>query len=333
MSAWERVSVKEIRVGILGHRGYSGQELIRYLKLCSGWKIQHASGREGLEAAQIRECDVVFLCTPNEVSLEWAPKVLSEGVSVIDLSGAFRLKEHSYSEWYGFDHSSQEWLSKSEYALQGFTEVKSLEEQPGPRLIANPGCYATATELALIPLVSEKLVKSSSIYVDAKSGTTGAGKKASADLLFSELFGEFKPYRVGKHQHWPEIVESVSKYASEKIEPVFVTELLPVERGISVASFFEWHESVAQADRMVESLTKVLASAYEGREDILVSADPADLSLKKVQFSNRIHIVPTVAFAKPVVFSMIDNLGRGAAGQALMNAHSLFGQNFPRCLL
>jgi N-acetyl-gamma-glutamyl-phosphate reductase len=326
-------------VGVVGGSGYSGQELIDLLRFAKrDFELRATLTRDDLATdaalkAKIQGLDIVFLCTPNEISLELAPKILEAGVSVIDLSGAFRLKSHSYPEWYGFDHSAPRELARSEYALYPWVKPLSLQAKSGARLIANPGCYATTVEMTLAPLLKSSAIDPSRIYVDAKSGTSGAGRKPSVGLLFTEVAGEFKPYKVGSHQHWPEIVESLEALTGVKTSPVFVTELLPLERGISAAFFLEWNEKLPSPQRTAEYLAQVIAEAYESDPSVLVGTSDSFATLKGVQRTNRISIRTTLAFGRPVVFATLDNLQRGAAGQALMNAYCLAGLEQPEFLL
>lgn len=327
--------MENIKVGIAGARGYSGLELQSYIKQCPQFQIAFRGGREGVTDAQFREADMVFLCTPNEISMELAPRALKQGCHVIDLSGAFRLSADLYPKWYGFEHSCPELLEKAFYALQpwvrGHADWPKISE--GPALISNPGCYASAVEMLLLPLLKEGLIDPSRMSIDAKSGTSGAGKKPDPSLLFSEIFGDFRPYKVGRHQHWPEIVKSAKHFGDADISPSFVTELLPVERGISVASFLEWSEQLGDSDKTEATLLEAYKKYYQAHPDIVLEESSGNLSLKDVQHTNKVKIAATVAFGKPLVFSMIDNLGRGAAGQALMNAFELYGLEIPEVLL
>ncbi|MEO5667089.1 MAG: N-acetyl-gamma-glutamyl-phosphate reductase [Bdellovibrionota bacterium] len=326
-------------VGVVGGSGYSGQELIDLLRGSKqDFELRAQLTRDDLASDEalkkkISGLDIVFLCTPNEISLELAPKILAAGVSVIDLSGAFRLKKHSYSQWYGFEHSSPACLAQSEYALYPWVKPASLKAKPGPRLIANPGCYATAVEMTLIPLLKSELIDPVRIFIDAKSGASGAGRKPQLSLLFTEIANEFKPYKVGSHQHWPEIVESVEALSGVTTAPVFITELLPIERGISAAFFLEWNPSLPPELRHVDHLVRSIASAYGDDPSIEVGSDEKFGTLRGVQKNNRISIRATVAFGRPVIFTTLDNLQRGAAGQALMNAYCLAGLAQPEFLL
>ncbi len=319
------MSKRPVRIALAGSTGYSGQEFLSLLRgQESDFTVEARIGREDKLQELKGRVDLAVLCTPNEVSLEMAPVLLEQGISVIDVSGAFRLKKHGYPEWYGFEHTAPQWLARSEYGLHPWQSIKP-HDGAAPRLIANPGCYATAVAMALLPALRAKLLDPKHLFIDAKSGTSGAGKKASADLLFTELFGEFKPYKVGKHQHWPEIVETVASYGGGAIDPVFVTELLPIERGISVAVFGEWAPELPTSLRNAEALVQAFADAYAKNPDISFGSGAELASLKAVQRTNRFHVQATVAFGKPVLFAVIDNLVRGAAGQALVNARAWAG--------
>lgn len=314
------------RIAIAGSTGYSGQELLKLLKRHSTFKVARLIGREDTLENIEKEVDLAFLCTPNETSLELAPKLLAKGIHVVDVSGAFRLKKHEYKEWYGFEHSSKAWLEKSEYALHPWLKPKAATKGEA-RLIANPGCYPTATLLGILPLLKHQLIEENSLVIDAKSGTSGAGKKAEAHLMFTELFGEYLPYKVGRHQHWPEIVEACAQFTQTQINPCFTTSLLPVERGISAAIYASWNSkflSLSKDERLAR-LKKAFSDCYEGCPDIRFGHEAELLSLKKVCHSNAAHIHLTEAFGKIAIFSSIDNLVRGAAGQALLNANLLAG--------
>jgi N-acetyl-gamma-glutamyl-phosphate reductase len=234
------------------------------------------------------------------------------------------LKKYSYPEWYGFAHNAEEWLKKSEYALFPWKKPGVLKSGE-VRLIANPGCFPTSVLMALLPTLKSELVNTEIISIDSKSGTTGAGRKADIGLLFSEIFGEFSPYKVGKHQHWPEIVEATQIFAGLKINPIFLTELLPIERGISSALFFRWHERTAKDPDRLKKLQAYIAEAYQSCPDVKVGNSNELLSLKSVVGTNHCHLYVQEAYGQPLVVSVIDNLVRGAAGQALINANLLAG--------
>lgn len=314
-------------VAIAGVSGYSGQVLKELLNKHPFLKLTHLIGREE-PLKNIEGCQIAFLCTPAETSLELAPQLLKKNVHVVDVSGAFRLKQHSYAEWYQLEHHHPDLLPTAIYGLAPFANNKVLEagKKNTPVLIANPGCYATAALLALIPLLKSGLVNQETIKIDAKSGTSGAGKKANQDLLFTEIFGNFYPYRLGKHQHWPEIVEAVENFAGHKISFNFVTELLPIDRGISLCLFADWKE---KNPTNTQNLLKAYKSAFEGCPEIRIGTGTENLdllALKKVHGSPGAHIYVTESYGSPLVFVSIDNLMRGAASQALMNANLIFGR-------
>lgn len=323
---------RKISCSIVGARGYSGLETARLLLLhpeanlvnCfATTEFKLTSYLSNPKAAQV-QCfrdseimhnltDIVFLATPAEVSLELAPQILSRGKKVIDLSGAFRLKNNDYTKWYGFKHTENNLLQKAHYGLTAFTAPIKSEET----LVANPGCYATAISLALIPLIKNNLISENGIVIDAKSGATGAGKKAAENLLFTEVQGECLPYKVGHHQHYPEIVEAVEAFGGKKIDAHFSTSLLSVRRGIIAAVY-----ASLEKNKTLQDVEAAFASAYEKNPLIqfgTVQKESHLLSLKKVVGTANTHISFEVVDNKLYVFSCIDNLLKGAAGQAVEN--------------
>lgn len=325
-------------VSVVGARGYTGLELVRILLRHPAVSLTHcfatqkfslASLMGNPKAAQV-QClvdteienhltDLVFLATPAEVSLELAPKILKAGKKVIDLSGAFRLKENDYEKWYGFTHPHQTLLAQAHYGLLPFSKAVSGE------LIANPGCYATAVNMALIPLLKANVIETPSIVIDAKSGTSGGGKKLSENLLFSEVEGECLPYKVGKHQHLPEIIEAVKIFSGVPIDPHFTTSLLPIRRGI-IASIFAKMNTQGNRSENLQQIEKAFSQAYAGHPLVQFGSlelRPELLSLKKVVGTPSTHISYEVIENKVYVFSLIDNLLKGAASQAVENLNCL----------
>lgn len=331
-----------VKVSVVGARGYSGLELSKLLLKHSGVKLTHTyasqkfalsddllmSGAEkvicGVEDDLAQDPNpIVFLATPAEFSLKWAPKLIAQGKQVIDLSGAFRLKQSSYSTWYGFEHTEATALKSAVYGLCPFVGAF----QAGQKLIANPGCYATAISLALLPLLQKGLIETDHIVIDAKSGTTGGGKKAAENLLFAEVDGECLPYKVGKHQHLPEIIETAQHFAGSVIDPHFTTHLLPVKRGIiagiyatsktsdekEIAAAFE---AVRQADPLFRHGTKIAQMA----------------ALKNVVGTAHSHVSYELVGNKLYVFSVIDNLMKGAASQAVENLNRVLDLPTSFCL-
>lgn len=344
-----------LRVALVGASGYSGMELGRSLLKHPGVKSLTLITNEtpidqktwipearrltlsSLSLSQILEnknavtdFDLIFLATPAEVSLELVPQLLSlsSHLKLIDLSGAFRLKtSEEYQNWYGFKHTHSELLTQAFYGLMPFNT------NPNPQslsLIANPGCYATAVQMALIPLLKAQLLKLDTIVIDAKSGTTGAGKKATTTQLFAEVAEDCFAYRIGKHQHFPEIqhyLRQFSHLTEQEIDPIFSTTLLPIRRGLVAAIYARLNEGLTILD-----IEKAYNSAYENYPLVeITEAQASDakalLSLRSVVGSPRTHIVYSVSGAKLQVYSHIDNLMKGAATQAIENMNYL--NNWP----
>ena len=331
------------RTAVVGARGYAGLELARLLlkhpraelSACfatSGFdlgdflpekKAQGIKGRamESLPAVIEGEgVGTVFLATPAEVSLDLAPKLLESGVDVIDLSGAFRLKTAApYEKWYGFEHEAPELLASADYGLAPWAGPAAVE---GPRLVANPGCFATAVLMAILPLLKGGVVEPSTLVIDAKSGTSGAGKKAEERLLHCEVEGNCLPYRIGRHQHEPEIRLFAGEFADAEIAPFFTTHLLDVRRGI-VASHYARvkkgttlaHVEEAYAKAYAEEKLVEFAAIGKGGEKLL--------SLRRVVGSARTQIAYELVDDRLYVFSLIDNLLKGAASQAVENFNRL----------
>ena len=319
-------------VSIVGARGYAGLELAKLLLKHPGVRLTHCFATTEFalsddlfeeEARNViclpeRELfrnltDFVFLATPAEVAMKLAPALIAEGRKVIDLSGAFRLKKNDYQDWYHFSHSAPELLGQAHYGLVPFCGPLG----PKTNLISNPGCYASAISLALIPLLRKNLVDPETIVIDAKSGTTGAGRKAAENLIFSEVDGDCSPYRVGRHQHSPEIQEAVESASGVVIDPHLITSLLPVKRGI-IAGIYAQSKALG-----VETLTEAYAEAYGNYP--LVRFGPAIsrlASLSKVVGTPYTHISYELVGRKLYLFSCIDNLLKGAASGAIENLNS-----------
>jgi N-acetyl-gamma-glutamyl-phosphate reductase len=320
-----------IRVSVVGARGYSGLELAKILLRHPMVDLKSCFATENFilsdlildEKAKTVACfkqdqilanltDVVFLATPAEVSLELAPKILNQGKTVIDLSGAFRLKKSSYEKWYGFSHTEAEALKIADYGLLPFCGPKKSS------LVANPGCYATAIGLALIPLLKKNLILPETLVIDAKSGTSGAGKKAAENLLFSEVSGDCVPYKVGRHQHLPEIQEAAELFAGVSVDPHFTTHLLPVDRGITVALY-------AKTTATANEISAAYQEAFADYPLVRFEAKVGNLAkLKNVVGTPNTHISFECVDGKLFVFSVIDNLMKGAASQAVENFNRLF---------
>ncbi len=337
---------KGISAVVVGARGYSGLELCRILlkhpharlSACyateGGWSLADYLSNNAALAVPVRAIgelknhveagQVIFLATPAEVSMELAPELLARGAHVIDLSGAYRLPKSAYEETYGGKHTSSGLLEKAGYGLVPW--CAPLSNASGPALVSNPGCYATSVLLALIPVLRAGLIRPETIVIDAKSGTTGAGKKAAEHLLFTEVEGECLPYRIGKHQHLPEILQYLQKFAGVATDPIFTTHLLATRRGI-LASIYARLSSGGSQDSG-EALAAVGAAFAEAYRDYPLvkfgKASPRLLSLKSVVGSARCQISFEIQGDKLFLFSTIDNLLKGASSQAVENMNRLF---------
>ncbi len=327
-----------IKVGVVGGTGYTGVELLRLL-------AQHPEvdlvaitsrgeagtpvasmfpslrGRVSLAfsdpaASALEKCDLVFFATPNGVAMQQAPALLDAGVKVIDLAADFRLKDSAiWEKWYGMPHASQRWLAEAVY---GLPEV-NREAIKKARLVANPGCYPTATQLGFLPLIESGCVDVSSLIADAKSGVSGAGRKAETHILFAEAADNFKAYGVAGHRHLPEISQGLTIAAGREVILTFVPHLTPMIRGIH-ATLYARITREADFQSMFEQ-----RYAKEPFVDVLPSKSHPET--RSVRASN----VCRIAVHRPqngnmlVVLSVIDNLVKGAAGQAVQNMNLMFG--------
>lgn len=309
---------------VVGATGYAGSELATILarhphaRLAGLYSTTGDKGTtpfsiEALIAAAPR---VAFLATPNEVSANIAPQIVAAGIRVIDLSGAFRLRDMSlYPKWYGFTHETPELLDEAVY---GLTEWCNGELSKA-RIVANPGCYPTSVLLALRPLMY-LIDREQAVICDSKSGVSGAGKKADVAFSFAELFGNFKAYGVGSHRHEPEIRQGLR--LGDRATLVFVPHLLPTVRGILSTI----HVGFTRALSPVE-VTKIYADAYAGKPFVRVLPHGELPELKDVVNTPYADIGFTLLNGgrRAVIVSVIDNLLKGAASQAVQNFNRMFG--------
>ena len=325
--------MQSVPIGIVGASGYSGLELSRILALhphvelkllgSDKWAGDTAVRRAGLPGAAgrlkyapqdrcaelSRECAVVLLATPAEASLDLAPRLLDAGVRVIDLSGAFRLRDAAlYPKHYGFEHPRPALLSEAVYGLPELLPVPR-----GARLVANPGCYPTAAALALAPLVESGLVEGP-LIVDAASGVTGAGRKAAEEYSFAEIDGDFRAYKVLRHQHQPEMAQTVARPLT------FTAHLLPIKRGILATCYAR-----LAAGRAAAELRGALMHKYADAPFVEVLESPDQVTLKAVVGTNKCQVAVAADGDVVVVVSAIDNLVKGAAGQAVQNLNLILG--------
>ena len=323
-------------VGVVGFRGYSGTELVRILARHSDVDVvllEHRSDfeeRHGLlglkppksipatvEAIQQEGLELVFLATPAEVSMELAPGILGAGVKVIDLSGAFRLRDgETYSKWYKERHRAASLLGEAVYGAPEFYR----DEIRGARLVANPGCYPTAANLAIRPLITAQVAdRSRGIICDAKSGVSGAGRKASLETSFCEVTANFSAYGLMEHRHIPEILQNSG--LGER-EFTFTAHLLPIDRGIL--------ETIYVRTQRVEQPVDLLAIYEEHYADepfVRLYAPGRVPDLRAVQRTNfcDIGFVFDPDSQRAVIVAAEDNLVKGAAGQAVQNMNLMLG--------
>jgi N-acetyl-gamma-glutamyl-phosphate reductase len=324
-----------IKVGVMGGSGYTGEILVGLLlrhpevKLAFVTSGSHKNEKisdiyphlEGItdityKAPDIeklaKEADVVFLALPNGMAMNIAPKILEVGAKVIDLSADYRFKDAKiFKEWYKMDHSSKNLLAKAVYGLP------EIEKVSGAKLIANPGCYATASILGLYPLIKEGLIDTDSIVVDAKSGVSGAGKSLTDDTHYPNCNEGISAYKVASHRHIPEIEQALGG----DIKITFTPHLTPMTRGILSTIYAKATKSVDE-----KMLTKTFKDIYKKTHFIRVLEGKLP-STKYVSGTNYCDIA--VKYDKRtnniIVLSAIDNLVKGASGQALQNMNIMFG--------
>lgn len=332
------------RVAVVGATGYAGRELINLLARHPGVQITAlmSSGRGGgqpvavsdphpalrsLVSVPIRpfdgedlvpgQADIVFLATPHEVSHDLAPRLVGRGLRVIDLSGAFRLKDSaSYPRWYGFEHREAAWLAEAVYGLAELNR----EAVRSARLVANPGCYSTSVILALAPLLKAGVVDlAGGIVCDSKSGATGAGRSLKDELLFSNVNENCRAYSLFKHRHLPEMLQAL-ELSEESL--TFTPHLLPVTRGILSTIYVRVASALAPKD-----VGAIFRSFYAGAPLVRIYEDgklPEIQAVANTQYTD-LGFAVDAAGRRLVVVAALDNLGKGAAGQAVQNMNLMLG--------
>ncbi|MFD3447843.1 N-acetyl-gamma-glutamyl-phosphate reductase [Microbacteriaceae bacterium 4G12] len=331
-----------MKTSVIGATGYGGVELLRLLVSHPHLEISsiHSSSRMGERMSEqyphlhtlvdhpLQEIDIekiantselVFLATPPGTSKELTPELLKQGLKVIDLSGDFRMKDpDTYEKWYKKAAAPKQELQKAVY---GLTEWKRKEVE-GASLISNPGCYATATLLVAAPLMIHRMIEESSIIIDAKSGVSGAGKSPTAMTHFPEIHDNLKIYKVNEHQHIPEIEQMLLEW-NEQAKPItFSTHLIPITRGIMVTMYAQ-----VKKETTIEQLRQLYEESYMNAPFVRIRNAGAYPSPKEVSGSNYcdIGLAYDERTGRITVVSVIDNLMKGAAGQAVQNANILLG--------
>jgi N-acetyl-gamma-glutamyl-phosphate reductase len=324
-----------VRAAVVGASGYAGAELIRLLAGHPDVEIAalYARGREDAPLAdefphlapldlrlvdgapEPGSVDVAFLALPHGASAELAVRLADGGTTVVDIGSDLRLADPAaYPEWYGFDHPAPDALSEAVYGLTEFARHRL----PGTRLIANPGCYPTAALLALSPFARAGVL-TGEVVVDAKSGVSGAGRSAGADFLYTELEGGTKAYGIPRHRHTPEIAQGLAACGAEDVGLTFVPHLIPQVRGIIATCYLQLTDDLDD-----DRLRAIVDDAYGTEPFVHPAAKPP--SSKLASGSNHAFVFAgRTAPRRAVVIGAIDNLGKGAAGQAVQNMNVALG--------
>ncbi|MCT9459969.1 N-acetyl-gamma-glutamyl-phosphate reductase [Acinetobacter baumannii] len=336
-----------ISVGIVGGTGYTGVELLRILLRHPKAQVRVLTSRteagkpvadmfpnlrghtdlqfSDLNIDALKECDVVFFATPHGVAMQQAKDLIAAGTKVIDLAADFRLQNlEQFEKWYGMEHACPDVLKDSVYGLTELNREKIKQAQ----VIGNPGCYPTTVQLGLAPLLksAQALIETKNIIIDAKSGVSGAGRKASLGMIYSENADNFKAYGVAGHRHHPEIVEALENIAGKKdvFEGLlFVPHLVPMIRGMLSTIYVDLTEAGKQTD-----LQALYEDFYANEKFVDVMPANSSPETRSVRGANELRI----ALYKPqpnklIILAAQDNLVKGASGQAVQNMNLMFGFN------
>jgi len=326
-----------LKVGIVGGTGYTGVELLRLLAHHPKVSLSLITSRSeaGMDVselfpslrgtvdlkfvnpseAELDSCDLVFFATPNGIAMQQARALLDAGVRVIDLAADFRLKDAAtWEKWYGMPHACPQLLGEAVYGLPEINRDKIRQAQ----LVANPGCYPTAVLLGFLPLVESGVIDAGHLIADAKSGVSGAGRKVELETLFGEASDNFKAYGADGHRHWPEIRQVLAEVGGKEVGLTFVPHLTPMIRGIHATLYAR-----LTRETEVQALYEKRYAAQEFVDVLPPGSHPDTRSVRGANYCriavHRPHNGDTV-----VVLSVIDNLVKGAAGQAVQNMNIMF---------
>jgi N-acetyl-gamma-glutamyl-phosphate reductase len=332
-----------LKVGIVGGSGYTSSELLRFLvahpgnleielitsETYTGQRVDRVLPNlrgfidlefEALELENLKErVDVVVLAVPHKVAMSFVPRMLEQGLRVIDFSADYRLKDaEAYQAWYHVEHTDAKWLPRAVYGLP----ERYREQIRTADLIANPGCYPTSAILATLPLLDKDLVERDSIIIDSKSGISGAGSKANEKTHYPNRESNFVAYNIGTHRHTPEIEQELSAIAGETIQVTFTPHLVPMTRGILSTLYFSLKASIS-----TETLLDIYGKFYENEPFVRVLDKGEYPQTKAVLGSNYCDVGLAVdpRTNRVVVMSAIDNLGKGASSAVVQNLNVMFG--------
>jgi len=329
------------KIGVVGATGYTGVELLRCLVVHPDIEVTMVTsrGEAGTRVDsmfpslrgyldltftepsldQLASCDLVFFATPNGIAMQSAKQLVDAGIKVIDLAADFRIKEIDvWSKFYGMEHACPELVSEAVY---GLPEI-NRESIKDARIVANPGCYPTSVILGLLPLLKAGLIDSSDIIADTKSGVTGAGRSAKVTSLMSEVNDSFKAYGIAGHRHQPEIASILSQAIDKPVELIFQPHLLPMNRGIHSTLY-------AKPLNNIDNLEAIYQDFYQNEPFVDVMPQGSCPETRSVRGSNMCRISPNVSMdgKRVIILSVIDNLVKGAAGQAVQNMNIMLGFN------
>ncbi|HSH73486.1 MAG TPA: N-acetyl-gamma-glutamyl-phosphate reductase [Methylophilaceae bacterium] len=329
--------MNKLKIGIVGGTGYTGVELLRLLAIHPNAELTviTSRGEAGLPVADmfpslrgyidlkfsdpaqvdLSVCDVVFFATPNGIAMQQTRELLEQGVRVIDLAADFRIKDVAmWEKWYGMPHACPDLIAEAVYGLPELNR----EQIRTARLVANPGCYPTAVQLGFMPLLEAGIVDETHLIADAKSGVSGAGRKAEVHSLFAEAGDNFKAYGVSGHRHLPEISQGLASMANKPVGLTFVPHLTPLIRGIHATLYAKLNQDI--------DLQQLFETRYAKERFVDVLPKGSHPETRSVRGSNqcRIAVHQPQGGDTVVILSVIDNLVKGAAGQAVQNMNIMF---------
>lgn len=331
---------QKVKVGIVGGTGYTGVELLRTLANHPSAEVTMITSRseDGVAVAdmypnlrgiydlkfsvpdieKLKTCDVVFFATPHGVAMSMTPELIKHEVKVIDLAADFRIENLDvWQQWYGMEHTGADLMSEVVYGLPEYYRSRIKDA----KVIANPGCYPTSILLGILPLLNAGLIDPNSIVADGKSGVSGAGKGANVAMLGAEMSESFKAYGVNGHRHLPEMKEKMTEITGHEVDLTFVPHLVPMIRGMESSIYATLTEDISQEE--LQALYETTYS-FEPFVDVMPAGSLPETRMVKGSNMCRMAIYRPAGGQRVVVTSVIDNLVKGAAGQAIQNMNIMF---------